>query len=158
MRFPCECLPPRPYPAPHKRHTCVRCLGEIRREWTSNDTNLSAFFDRLAEAAPDFPLWMERVREQCIARERAGRDRFGFEYLTRDNATEATEEAADGLLYMYLDALKARRDGEDDHSDVALTAAYHFAQAHRYSQMLREKRRGNTGPAWDEHETSATPA
>lgn len=149
-RFECKCSPPRPYPAPHKKHTCVRCLGLVSSEWTSSDSNLAAFFGRLEEAAPDSPLWMERVREQCEQRERAGRERFGWEYLSRNNATEATEEAADGLLYMYLDALRARRDGDDDLSDVALTAAYHFAQAHRFSRMLNEKRAGTTGPGWDE--------
>lgn len=77
----------------------------------------------------------------------AGRDRFGFQYLRRDNAIEAMEEASDGALYMYLDGLQAIRDGVDEEKDVALTAAYHFAQAHRYCRLLRQRRRGT--PGWE---------
>lgn len=149
-RFPCDCEIPRPYPTPHKAHTCVRCLGEIKPEWKSTDKNLAAFFGRLEEAAPDTTLWLNEFRGHCEQREHAGRESFGYEYLRRDNPTEATEEACDGAIYMYLDGLRCLREGKEEDADVRLTAAFHFAKAHYYSRMLLAKRRGNPGPGMED--------
>lgn len=128
-------------------------------EWQTTDETAREFYIRLAEAL--FPYnqqtgelmvepWFEDFREHCALREIAGRETFGFTYLSRSNEIEATEEAADGAIYMLLHGLRARREGWEPEDDVRFTAAYHFAKAHQYSRMLRAKRRGDTGPGMDQ--------
>lgn len=154
----CRCELPRPSSNPRRATTCNACGFYVDPALLRIDAQVAEFFDRLAESqfhhGPDgkllTPDWWDEFREHCTVRELAGRERFGLDYLARDNPTEACEEATDGALYMLLDGLRAHRDGCDAAEDVALTAAYHFAQAHRYARMLTAKRRGNTGPGMDE--------
>lgn len=149
MRFDCRCERPVRSPNPRRKDTCVACSGWVNPAWDSTSPNLAAFFERLAESAPD--AWLDAFREHCELRELTGREKFGHSYLVRNNPVEATEEAADGALYIYLDGLRLIREGHsDDALDVRLCAAYHFAQAHRYCRMLLAKRAGSTGPGMDE--------
>jgi hypothetical protein len=149
----CTCERPSEFVTPTKKGICVDCNALIDFEWTSTDATVAAFFDRLATTFPSWPAvpqWFEAFRAQCEDRERAGRDEFGFRYLARDNAGEALEEAADGGIYHHLEILRKLRNGQAEDIDVHLQAAYHFAQAHRFSRMAQAKARGNTGPGMDE--------
>ena len=154
----CRCPKPVPHPKPGRENTCVKCGFWINPEWSSNDENLSAFLERLAESQFFYdadgqlltPPWWDAFVAHVFARERLGRTKFGYQYLQRNNPAEATEEAVDGAMYMYLYALQKRRAGQDEQADTALTAAYHFAQAHRFARMLLSKEAGSTGPGMDE--------
>jgi hypothetical protein len=154
----CRCLKPQPAKNPRKLHDCEKCGYHIPPEWLRIDAQVTEFFDRLAESQFPYgadgelvtPDWWDDFRSHCKLREWSGREKFGLDYLARDNPVEATEEATDGALYMLLDGLRAQREGWDEEKDVALTCAFHFAQAHRYARMMLAKRRGNTGPGMDE--------
>jgi len=154
----CQCPKPLPHSTPRRADTCIHCGLWISPEWSSTDENLEAFLLRLGESQFHYgpegelltPPWWDDFCAHVRAREAAGRDSFGYEFMRRNNPAEATEEAADGGIYMYLDGLQKLRQGKDTQADVALTAAYHFAQAHRYCRMLLAKDRGNAGPAVDE--------
>lgn len=140
----CACPVPEPHGSPEKPPFCVRCSFPLNPVWTSNDTNMSEFFDRLRDSFPGkAPDWFDGFRSQCMARERAGRTTFRMGYLGRDNTDEGCEEAADGALYAYLDLLKARRAGLPEEWDLVLTAAWHAAQLHHTMRRLREKRAGS---------------
>ena len=117
----------------------------------SDDDSVKEFYDRLEEATftlqdlmgekPSAELRDFRVfRAQCEERERAGRGRWGDQYLARDNCTEATEEGADLANYNMFDILQARHYNEEEDWAIALTAARHAFLAHRYSRALRAKR------------------
>lgn len=149
----CTCESPSEHVNPARKGKCVRCDALLDCEWSSNDATVAAFFDRLATTFPswpDVPPWFEAFRTQCEERERDGREEFGFAYVSRDNAGEALEEAADGGIYHHLEILRKLRNGQAEDIDVHLQAAYHFALAHRYSRMAQAKARGNPGPGLDE--------
>lgn len=159
MRRTCTCAAPLPSKNPRSLTTCNSCGFWVDPELLNLDRHVAEFFDRLAEAL--FPYdkftgdlitapWWDDFREHVVMRELAGREKFGLSYLERDNPAEAAEEATDLALYMLLDGIRAKRDGIDPEEDVALTAAYHAAQAHRYARMIVAKRGGNTGPGLDE--------
>lgn len=158
MPKPCPCPIPQPSRNPRKLNDCERCGLYVNPNLLRIDSQVAEFFDRLGESqfpyGPDgelmTPDWWNDFRSHCRLREWDGREKFGLDYLARDNPVEATEEAADLALYMLLDGLRAHRDGVDPEIDVALTCAWHAAQAHRYARILTAKRRGNTGPGMDE--------
>jgi hypothetical protein len=78
----------------------------------------------------------------CINRETAGRDRFGYGYLEKDNEAEGLEEATDGANYAMFSVLKARRAGDYEDEDVALTAVYHAFKMYEALDHLRQRRQG----------------
>lgn len=144
----CQCTKPHRSPNPRRPHACV-CGLHISDEWDITDANVWAFFNRLAEGMfpneIELPPWFESFREHATRREAHGRHAFGHEYLRRENPVEAQEEAADGAIYLLLDLLRSRREGREEDIDVVLTAAMHFAQAHRYLNLLRAKRQHAPG-------------
>jgi hypothetical protein len=116
---------------------------------------VKAFYDRLQESiqgrASKPPDSFVVFREQCEARERAGRKKFEYEYLRRDNAVEALEEGADLANYMLFDSLQHIRQGEPGQDiDCELMAAYHAYKAWTFAQEARAKRGGYTGAALPE--------
>lgn len=135
----CKCESPYPYPAPHRAHACASCGSLIPDEWRSNDATVKEFYDRLDEAIPFDPA-IQPLREQAEARELAGRETFGLRHLSRNNAVEATEEFADGAMYVVYEILNQRRRGEDEEWALALTAAYHAAKAHEAVRAMRTHR------------------
>ena len=147
----CDCEAPNPYPAPHKAHTCVKCLGWINPAWTSNDKTMGAFLSSLArildldpEVAPSAnnEAW-QRFRAHCEGREFAGRKTFIHSFHARNNIWEAMEEAADGLNYLAFQSLvdlRAGKEGAD--RDLLLTAAYHFYLAYEAMVRIRSLRHG----------------
>lgn len=146
MKAECRCALPVEYPNPTKQGVCVKCDRWLNPEWLSSDATLSAFFRRLSEALPpgeaESDSWCA-FRAQCEAREYAGRDKFGMEYLVRSNTTEALEETADLALYAFLDSLKQRRDqGSDEDFDLVLMGAFHAYKAHETMRHLRSRRHG----------------
>lgn len=142
----CECEAPVESDNPRRSGTCVKCAHRLSPRWSPNDETVRDFLDRLSEAYPATPAWFERFRGLCEARERHGRVHFGYAYLDRDNVAEGAEEAADGVLYALLDTLRAKREGEDENIDLALTAAWHFAEAYQTLLCLRAKRGGDPDP------------
>ncbi len=128
----CGCEKPIETVDPRWPGSCVRCGNRIEPRWTSNDATVAEFFDRLEECFPgETPAWVQIFRRHCEARELAGRDTFGYEFLARNNPAEGLEEAADGANYAFFDILQSRRDGDEEEWALALTAAYHFAHAYR---------------------------
>lgn len=113
-------------------------------EWVSSDETFNEFFDRLAESVPgasDF----EAFRAQCAARERAGRQTFGVQYLDRRNAIEALEEAADGANYLFFHALQKVKQGRrEEDIDSDLMAAYYFYKA--WSAAAQAERKDHQAP------------
>jgi hypothetical protein len=149
----CQCRPPNPSTTPNANGDCLECGRIIAGDWVTTDEKLSAWFERLVEGFPDgAPDWFSRFRAQCEARERAGQDKFKFRYTARDNCAEATEEAADGVLYCYLEGLRLQRDGDYDPDVILdlLTAAHHFALAHKAIQTARSRRLGSPIAAMSE--------
>ena len=152
----CECeLPvPRGKTAnrPHDDHWCVKCSHYINPDWTSNDETVREFYDRLEEsifplaartapAATELLLSFRNFRRQAEVREMAGRSKWSTtHHLTYDNAREATEEAADLANYMMFSLLSARRNGDPEETELALTAAQHAFEAWRYALALRGHR------------------
>lgn len=111
---------------------------------------LSEFFDRLEDVLFDTsarkaetPGWSDWLafRRHAEAREEAGREHWGDEYLFRDNAAEGLEEAADGANYGYFDVERTRVEGGDvdEALQLALIAANHFYEGHRALHALRKK-------------------
>jgi hypothetical protein len=115
-------------------------------EWVSSDRTIGKLFDRLAEALPPGEADSDEFyafRAQCEAREKAGRNTFGFRYLNRSNTTEALEEAADFALYLMLDSLREVRDnGSEEDMDLVLIGARHAYKAHATARHLRARRHG----------------
>jgi hypothetical protein len=77
----------------------------------------------------------DEVLDQCQDRYDAGITTFISPdgqpaYLTRDNAAEGMEEAADGINYAVMESLRRAANGQEDKRDLALSAAHHFALAH----------------------------
>lgn len=153
MRAQCECglktdpqrTPLVPNPKPNKPDICVQCSGHIDHDadWASNTENLSQFFNRLTDCQ-NLPITFPYFQGEIETREKFGRAQFGFEYLRRNNLTEAREEACDLALYAHLDILKARREGirEEDGIGLALTMAYYAAKAYDAALRLQAKRNG----------------
>ena len=149
----CECELPVPRGAtpnrPNDDERCVKCPGYINPAWTSNNETVAEFYDRLEASLfhparlrnPDEAVRAFRsFRAQAEVRELAGRTKFGHSHLTRDNAMEATEEAADLANYMMFDLLSTRRRGDTEEIELALTAAQHAFEAWRYALALRARR------------------
>lgn len=80
----------------------------------------------------------EHFTATCRSREMMGRRLFGDAYLTRDNISEAWEEAADLANYAFFEVLQRRDQGKDDRVDLALMAAHHAAMAHLTLLKLRD--------------------
>ena len=148
MRRECECRRPNPYQHPEKADTCVQCSGWINPEWSPSNQTVAEFFDRLAEAmfdakllhGPGPPEWWEDFRRHAEVRELAGRKAFGYRYCDRDNPRESQEEVADYAIYAMLAILRSRREGNREEWELALTGAYHAAEAHRCAAALRAHR------------------
>lgn len=144
----CTCARPSEHVTPTKKGKCVAEDAILDPAWMANDHTSNDFWTALeAGMFPgEPPEWFEQFKHLAVSRERAGRDAFGFEYLSpeRDNLGEAAEEIADFAVYLLLESLKQRRmnDGVDEDFDVALTAVAHTAQAFEQLQRLRAKRRG----------------
>jgi hypothetical protein len=120
---------------------CLRCGRQVTGDWVADDDTMGDFFDRLAEGMslaldldPGHPF--EFFRRHCLARERAGRERFRLQYLARENAIDAMEEAADLANYCSFGQMVHRRSGS--HDSVHLLMAAHFA-AKAYECLLRER-------------------
>jgi hypothetical protein len=125
--------------SPLHKNTCVKCGSHIPSQWGE----VKSFYDDLAEAIPDGgDVAFQVFRTICEAREEAGRDHFGYRFLDRDNVEDAFEEAADGANYAAFEVRRLRRAGMDDQYDAALSAAWHFFQAFKAMNRLREKERG----------------
>ena len=135
-----ECLCPKPVESPNPRDLgCVKCGRVIAKEWTSNDTTMGRFFDRLASRWKIPPEDFDSFRRHCLQRERQGRDIFGHSFLSRNNPKEAREEAVDFANYCVFDVLQSIRNGEDPEEDLALTAAWHIFLAWRCAVQLERK-------------------
>lgn len=123
----CDCPRPREHSKQgEKTGYCVRCGLKIDTRYTSNDQTMREWLGKLSELPGVSPVFIR----QCAARERAGRDTFEHRFLDRDNAAEATEEAADLANYCLMAWLKSRRDGRPIDEAAALDAAYHAALAY----------------------------
>lgn len=144
----CSCPRPSEHVTPTKKGKCVRCDALLATTWMANATTSNDFWTALeAGMFPgEPPEWFEAFKHLAVSREQAGRDTFGFAYLSpeRDNLAEAAEEIADFAVYMLLESLKQRRmnDGEDADFDVVLTSVSLVARAFEQLQRLRAKRRG----------------
>lgn len=106
---------------------------------------LAEFLDYLARAVSELahldephPDWVA-FRRHCETREEVGRQTFGDAWKTRDNAAEGLEEAADGLMYAYFAAERARLEGDDYEAalQLAVIASRHFFLAHQALAELR---------------------
>lgn len=152
MRF-CECPQPRPSADPRKNGACVCGFPiDYDAEWVVNDKTHNAFLNRVEQALaakegwpseePPPPDWLH-YRRLALERERAGRERFGFSYLTRDNIVAGAEESTDGVNYTYFDTMQALKDGYSPDFDLILTAAYHDFMAYRARLHMRARRLGS---------------
>lgn len=145
-RFHCECPRPSRHPSPFHATSCVKCGGFLPSTWVSNDVLLDRFWTRLEEGMfpgnAEIPLWFETLKRKVFAREHEGRDLYDLAYLGRDNLSEADDEAADAIVYLYLDHLNAQRQGGDHDFghvlDTASCAALYFGK----NQDLKHFRRG----------------
>ncbi len=111
-----------------------------------DDERVHDFFEALGDynsaglsAIDDY----DSFRWHCETRERWGRPRFGFKYLTCDNAAEGLEEAADGGIYSCLAYWKMYREEFDPDVGADLLAAAHaFAEAHAWLRRAQARRKG----------------
>lgn len=142
----CKCSVPRPrIHGPSGIFSCLSCGREVAGPWVLNGERITDFFEYLelfpTPVGTESPL--AAVRGLCRARELAGRVKFGFAYLDRDNAAEALEEAADGINYCLMEQLRYERAGGDEHAKADLyEAAHYFALAYGALQHARARRRG----------------
>lgn len=139
----CECAHPKRHSDPRYPHTCSACSWRISPEWDASDATVRAFFSDLLHAFPTPPPGLEEFIALCLEREAMGRREYGFRYLTRDNASDGYEEAADGAIYGFLEELCAMREG-DTQRDMALTVAYKAFDLYVACARLRSKRRGQS--------------
>jgi hypothetical protein len=130
----CRCDKPRENP--RRTGYCRRCGNSLGRKWQSTDENMTAFLRRLAS----LPGVTAEAILHAQQRERAGREEFGFLYLSRNNDAEGQEEAADLVIYPFLSWLNDRRDGVDEIDLDLLDAAHHAALAHAALQRRRLRR------------------
>lgn len=144
--MPCECPVPLLASDP-RRKACLRCSMPIEGGvGISSDEAFAEFFDRLQRAMfpGKVPEWFVAFRRECEARERQGREEYGLSYLRRDNCVEACQEFADGAIYFMFDVLQSLRNtGDEEGIDIALTGAWHAAEAHRCAQELSARRRAS---------------
>jgi hypothetical protein len=144
----CKCRIPRPDSNPRREDACVVCGAKIPADWSSS--RLTEYLDRLAESMPrvwgpnpgTFVDTWNAFRAQCENREHAGRDKFGFQFLGRDNTADAFEEFADGANYAAFDSLRYLRYNQwDSEVDLVLTAMQKSYEAYEALAHLRERRR-----------------
>ena len=105
-------------------------------------TDPETTFESLLTQLSHCPGVSDEVLDQCERRFDQGIDLFvdadgNPQYLHRDNAAEGQEEAADGINYAIMEALKRSSQGKEDKRDLALAAAHHFALAHWQLMRLR---------------------
>lgn len=135
----CNCEQPEPKPQNHS--VCVKCSYVLPDTW--GDEGVKEFYDALEAAhAGGPPPSFAYFRLEAEARERAGRRRFRFSFLQRDNIRDAFEEFSDGANYLLFRVWQNRRNGRDDQMDLALSAAYHAAKAYHFAAMMRDDERG----------------
>lgn len=116
----CQCEVPEPH-SNARYNCCAKCLKVLDSSCLADTYKLDRFFDRL-------PGIDQKLKEMCHAREQAGRVRFRYGYLGRDNVAECREEIADGLNYLFFEGLRDRWDDRDKDTRL-LIAAHHLAQA-----------------------------
>jgi hypothetical protein len=116
---------------------CAACSVRLDPRIISSDENATLFFARIAS----LPGITADALLHAHQREVAGRTEFGLSYIGRDNCAEGKEEAADGVIYSYLDWLNDRRDGSDEIDPDLIDAAHHFALAHAALERKRRKNR-----------------
>ena len=109
---------------PTRRGYCQHCSGILGPEWQTTDATVSEFMDQLGEIPGVVPAFIK----SCRAREMAGRDEFGYEYLKRSNCDEGIEEFADACLYSFLHLLRCRREGKREQIELALEISRHAAE------------------------------
>lgn len=105
-------------------------------------TDPETTFESLLTQLSHCPGVSDEVLDQCERRYELGVDAFVDEggqplFLSRDNAAEGQEEAADGINYAIMEAVKRAAGGKEDKRDLALAAAHHFALAHWHLMRLR---------------------
>ena len=155
----CTCDKPR-VSAWKGREDYCQCGRRLDPECLSSDATVDAFYTRLSEALFSYDKltgelmvepWFEAFVAEAKARERAGRGRFGFQYLARDNKFDANEEWTDGSNYLLFDSLQTIRDmGVDNDVDLVLDTMKYAALAYRGTLRLAAKRRSSPGPGMDE--------
>ena len=146
----CTCPQPSTSSDPRKDPTfCAKCSHPKHPDWDQTDEAFTAFWERIesTRAGWQYPLYEppdeeQTLRLQTMHRELAGRKHFGYAYLQRDNIREAREELADALLYVYLDTLKNKREGDDPEWDVVLEIADDLLSAYGKLNQLKHKHRG----------------
>jgi hypothetical protein len=133
---------------------CLRCGRQVTGDWVADDDTIPEWFDSLAESMglgldldPAHPY--EFFRRHCVTREHAGRHRFRLQYLDKDSAVEAMEEAADGGIYCGLEEMRRRR-AEMGPSVHLKMAAMFFAKAHECLMRERADRAGTPIAVVDE--------
>jgi hypothetical protein len=126
------------------------CGGYIDPSWASTDKTMGEFYDRLEilptnrEAVPGTDVYVptpafKLFRMDAMAREFAGRRKFGLRFLGRNNPKDAQEEATDGANYAAFEIVKQEnRHGNDTATDLLLRAAQKFFEAY---ELLAEARR-----------------
>lgn len=148
----CDCPEPQ-IAADPRRKGCARCLRPIDfdGDWVVNDRTHNEFLDRCQEALGKALGWPEdkppprewqHFRYLAMTREQEGREKFGLEYLGRDNIKAGAEESTDGANYTFFETRKAIRLGRDPAWDLALTAAYHDFMAYRARLQMQSRQRG----------------
>lgn len=134
----CQCEVPNEDYDPRRVRICVRCSCYIPKDWTLGNQTISEFFERLEAAMPESASdWFTEFRIHVEARELAGRKKFGYGHLNRDNARESQEELADAAIYFLCCILDQRRVGDHEEWELALTATKHAALAYQHSLALR---------------------
>jgi len=118
----CQCPVPQIHVNP-RYNSCASCLKPIDQDVVSDTAKLQGFLNRIPGVPAPLVL-------QCHAREQAGRQEFGLEYLGRNNIEAFTEEASDGVNYLFFRSLQDRRAGREEDTDL-YRAAYHLAEAYR---------------------------
>jgi hypothetical protein len=143
VKTTCTCLPPVPSRDPRNSDSCLKC----GRVWVNApgivwDDQIHGFYDHVEAArVPDF----QAFRHHATQREAAGRPRFGFSYLLRDNPVDGMEEAADGGNYSLFEKAKRERVGQGEAAEITYLyeAARHFALAHAALRNYQAGKRGS---------------
>lgn len=145
----CPCPRPLMTPNPRCAGNCVKCGKRIEGDWVVTTESMDTLHALLVEGRP-IPDY-ETFRAHAAAREYAGRQKFGYQYLSRDNAADGLEEAADGANYAFFELHKMHRTEYDqDSAALLLDAAYHFAQAHHSLRQAISSREGTPTHRVDE--------
>lgn len=148
MRY-CECEVPAQSLNPRRSGVCSKCGMKFDPAWLSTDLTFARFWQRIESAYPGWqnplyepPAEQVRLRHLSRVREQTGRKEFGLRYLSRDNLAEAREEAADFLMYVYLETLKEQRGGGEVAWDVVVSIADDLLSAFDKLDQLRHKYAG----------------